>query len=150
MVICYTPRPRLQPQEEVVAVVTWKKMWFPNTRTMKHCSSAAHSKTSRDIWIMSVWADELAAGTFVETQESVSSGLHMSAFPPLLIQTSFPRGTREEESYVQHNWDVLFSVLSLLWHIHQTKTVTIWENTVSFQATGAWSDRGWGVMHYLS
>lgn len=25
MVICYTPRPRLQPQEEVVAVVTWKK-----------------------------------------------------------------------------------------------------------------------------
>lgn len=98
-----------------------KKMWFPNTRTKTRCSSAAHSKTSRDIWIMSVWADELAAGTFVETQESVSSGLHMSAFPPLLIQTSFPRGTREEESYVQHSCDMLLSVLSLLWHIHQTK-----------------------------
>lgn len=108
MVICYTPRSRLQPLEEVVAIVTWKKMWFPNTRTKKRCSSAAHSKTSRDIWIMSVWADELAAGTFVETQESVSSGLHMSAFPPLLIQTSFPRGTREEESYVQHNCYSLF------------------------------------------
>lgn len=64
---------------------------------------------------MSVWADELDAESFVETQESVSSGLHMSAFPPLLIQTSFPWGTREEEAYVQHKWDMLFLVLSLIW-----------------------------------
>lgn len=59
-------------------------------------------------------ADELAAGTFVETQESVSSGLHMSAFPPLLIKTSFPRGRREEESYFKQRGDMFFSVLSWL------------------------------------
>lgn len=72
-----------------------KKMRYPNMRTKKGCDNAAHSMISRDIWIMSAWADELAAGTFVEAQESVSSGLHMSAFPPLLIQSSFPRGVRD-------------------------------------------------------
>lgn len=122
MVICYT-------QWQTVARSSYcgnkKKSVVskhPDNQALQQ-QQPAHSKTSRDIWIMSVWADELAAGTFVETQESVSSGLHMSAFPPLLIKTSFPRGTREEESYFQQNQDMFFfSVLSLLWHIHQTKT----------------------------
>lgn len=49
MVICDTPRPRLQPQEEVVAVVIWKKkkMWLPNTRTTKRCSSSAFKDIPR-------------------------------------------------------------------------------------------------------
>lgn len=48
MVICYTPRPRLQPQEEVVAVVTRKKCGF-QTHGQRHAAAARHIQRHPEI-----------------------------------------------------------------------------------------------------
>lgn len=146
MVICYTPRPRLQPQEEVVAVVTRKKCGF-QTHGQRSAAAARHIQRHPEISGLCQceqmnWLQELLwKHRKVSQVDSICQH-----FLPCWYRPAF----REAQEKKRATFSTAVTCYYLFYPCYdifiRQKNVTIQENTVSFQETAAWADRGWGVM----